>query len=277
MSLRGLRDAVASYVPNWLSNRVGKNNGFKFVYTVALMCDILITLAVEGIYSWFPGYALGSPHFTVNQASALPLIGRSRGIVQGLGETDESYAARLVGWLQDWAQAGSAEILLKMLFFYLRGAARIRIIDRSGNWVTYDGSDTIVKQTAAWDWDSISNPERAGYWSDMWIVVYPDQFGQRPGVLGDLTGDDGFGIGQMIPHISADTVRAILQLWKGAHVFLRAVIFTSDASLFDPLNPASCPDGQWGCWSNVQNGNGSRVASHRNLSSCRYLEPETTL
>jgi hypothetical protein len=275
--LRGLRDAIASFVPVWLSNRVGKNNGYKFIYVVALVCDGIITSAVEGIYSWFPGYALGATNLSVDQASALPLIGRSRGIPRGIGESAESYAARLVPWLDDWKEAGSSEILLKMLFGYLGGATRIRIVDRSGNWVTLESDGTTSTTSAAWNWDGVSNPERAGFWSDMWIIVYPNQFGQRAGTLGGLTGDDGFGLGMMIPHDVRDTVRAILELWKGAHVFLRAVIFTTDVTLFDPANPSSLPDGQWGQWSNVQNGNGSRVASHRNTTTCRYMEPEVTL
>lgn len=276
--IRGLRDAVKSFVPVWLSNRVGKNNGFKFIYTCALMCDILLTYAVEGIYSWFPGYALGASNLTVDQASALPMTGRSRGIPQGIGEPDVSYAARLVPWLDDWKEAGSSEILLKMLWAYLGSAPRMRIIDRSGNWVTIDNGGVTSKTTSsAFDWDSVSNPERAGMWSDMWIVVYPDQFGQRPGTLGALTGDDGNGIGMLVPHVEADTLRAILQLWKGAHVFLRAVIFTTNSALFDPTDVSTCPQGTWGQWSNVEAGSGSRVASGRRLNDCRFLEPETTL
>jgi len=273
---RGIRDALKSIVPIWLANRAQKNVGFRVLYVAALLCDVLWSYAVAGIYTWFPGYAIGATNLSVDQESGLEMTGRSRGYPRGIGEASTTYAARMRVWLDDWKDAAATVIVLKMIRGFLGGTPRLRMIDRSGNWTTLETNGTITRTVAAWNWDGVSNPERAGMWSDVWIVVYPDQFGQRPGTLGGLTGDDGLGLGMLIRHADADTLRGILQLWKGAHTFLRAVIFTTDATLFDPSNPSTCPDGKWGQWSNVNAGNDSRVASGRNITTCRYLEPEVT-
>lgn len=257
------RDMVAALVPPWLSARVGKNVGYRVLWAMAAPLDSAAQTVVEGILSWFPG--LGTP-------TALPLIGRSRGLRRGRMETVTDYAVRLRGWLDAWREAGSDERLARELQTYLGDAPRIRIFKRTnGACMTLNPDGTVVRHaTTAWDWDSVSNPERAAFWSEMWIVVYPTPFLKRAGTLGGLS-NDGYGIGHRVKLQEAEAAKGILAQWKSAHSRIRAVIWTTDATLFDPETPASMPDGTWGNWGNY--GSGSRVKGNRNLSTCRYWEP----
>lgn len=147
----------------------------------------------------------------------------------------------------------------------------MRIVTRSGWWVTLEEDGTITTQQGTWDWDSVSHPERAGNWSELWIIVYPSTFGDQP-VWGDpydaWEGTTGFG--HQVERTTRDAVTGQIAQWKAAHTLVRTVIWTTDGTLFDPNNPASLPDGTWGAWSS--GGSGTRVASGRNRTSCRYWE-----
>lgn len=261
---RRLRDILADLVPPWLSDRVGKNVGYRFLWAIVALFDHLIEIALQGLVARFPGAGTNT---------ALPLIGRSRGIPRGRNETASSYAERLRTFLEQWSRAGSDEETARQLQAYLNAGTRIRVFRRKdGACLTLNADGTVVRHaTTAWDWDSVSHPERAGFWSEEWIVVYSTPFALRPGTIGDVTGMDGRCLGHMSTPQEADVARGILGSWKSAHTRVRAVIFTSDASLFDPDTPASMPDGTWGAWST--RGSSSRVASGRNLTTCRYWEP----
>lgn len=251
MSKRGVRDWLRAFVPKWLSNRPGLNNGFKMLWGMAFQADILIELAVEAVGSWWPGYSLGATNQALDASTALPLIGLSRGIVQGEAESNASYAARLPGWLDDWANAGSAEILAQQIQAYIGNTPMVRVVDRAGNWVTVASDGTITKTVAAWDWDSVSNPERANWWSDLWIIVYPCEWPITGFDLGALVGVwgtyDGAGTGHGVPRAAVDAILAILAQWKGAHCWCQAIIYSYDPTLFVPGSPVSGdPDGTWG-------------------------------
>lgn len=259
------RDSLREYVPKWLSDRPGANVGFRVLWSIAKTLDELAEVGVQGVQAAWPG--LGTP-------TALPMIGRARGIVQGQTETNDHYAARLRGWLEAWSGDRTLGLALQ-IHEWLGNNPRVRVVSRSGNWVTVNADGTIVRNVAAFDWDSVSHPERniaaAPWWSDEWVIVYPTQWALRPGTLGGLTGDDGYGIGHLVPHSDVYALRGIIDDWKGAHAKVRAVIWTSDASLFDPTNPGSLPNGNWGAWGTT--GNGARAKSDRNLTTCRYWEP----
>jgi hypothetical protein len=216
--------------------------------------------------------------------TALPSIGRSRGIIRGQGETDASYASRLRGWLDRWRLAGSAEGIARALHEYLGNHPRVRVIQRSRDdvgllswdtlWVTVGEDGTITREIAPWNWDGTSHPERnPAFWSDLWIVIYPTQWAHAPtwGAVGDTWGDDGYGLGHDVSREEYDAVLGQIAQWKAAHTRVRAVVWTSDGSLFDPDVPSSGPDGTWGAWGGT--GSGPRTASGREMTSCRYWEP----
>ena len=116
---------------------------------------------IEGLQAAYPG--LGTP-------TALQYIGRGRGILRGRLDTDDTYAGKLRAWLDRWETAGSMQGLARELYEYL--GLPLRIVNRAGHWLSIDSLGIITTTQAMWDWDSVSHPERAGFWSEMWIIVY---------------------------------------------------------------------------------------------------------
>lgn len=266
------RDSIAKLVPWWLSDRrlqSGKWTGYRFLWSIAAYLDSLVEATLQALRAPWPDQ--GTP-------TALPMIARSRGILRGQADTDATFAAKLIKWLDKWAYAGSARQLAIEIHEYLGNAPMIRIIQRPkigaggiSRWETCSSTGVITVTNAAWDWDSISNPERAGNWSELFIVIYPTQWAFS-GNWGDgrLWGARNSGIGHRATRQERDAVHALISQWKSAHTLIRSVIWTSDPTLFDPTAPLTCPDGTWGQWGGQ--GNGSRTASGRNTTSCRYWE-----
>jgi hypothetical protein len=246
------------------------------------MCDLLIEMMLQGYYAAF---GVGTP-------TALPVLAQARGILQGLAETDQHFAARLQQWLTYWYDAGSAEMLGFMLQNFIPGSPTIIVWERSGRYtITYSptASQPIREFFGAfgndpnWNWDSVSNPERAGWWSDIWIVVYPDPYADwelplipetgwsNPAAAAQWAsgGPQGLGIGHQVPRILVDGVLSIISTWKGAHTYVEAIIWTT-APLSDISTPfagmpylfcptflttfAGNPDGTWGNWGKFSGG-----------------------
>lgn len=263
------RDAIRSYVTPWLSDRPTsqRTGGFRFLWAMVAPLDAAADVLVQGLAARFPG--VGTP-------TALPYIGRSRGITRGRVDTDASYAAKLLTWLDRHKGAAKDDRLLLEVQEYLGTSSRIRLFRRRNGACTTLAPDGTISRVAssAWDWDSVSHPERntAGspWWSDFWLVIYTPPYALRPGTMAGIT-DDGLALGHTAPMAEVDTLKGILAQFKGAHECIRAVIWTTDAALFDPSTPASLPAGTWGAWSS--RGSGARVASGRNYTTCRYWEP----
>lgn len=253
---RGLRDALRAIIPIWLQDRPGLRTGYQILYTATVIVDIAITWLVQAVYSWFPGYSLGAPGLAIDPSSGLPLIGRSRGILRGEADTDVSYAARLVRWLDDWEAAGSSEILAAQIHAYLGNAPMVRIVDRAGNWVTIDSAGNITKTSAPWNWDG-DDFTRAGWWSDLWIIVYPCEWpitgtslASLIGVWGNESAATEVGTGHAVPRTPVDAILGLVATWKGAHCWCEAIVWSYDATLFVPGSPvAGDPDGGWAHWS----------------------------
>lgn len=259
-----LRDVFRLFSPWWLSLREqsGKTVAYRFLWSLISVLDVLLEGLLQGMRAAWPG--AGTP-------TALPYIGRSRGILRGQADTNAEYAAKLRGWLDRWVTAGSQLAIAREIHEYLSDHPRVRVVNRAGHWVTLNADGTVETTDIAWDWDSVSNPERAGYWSELWVIVYTSQFPNQ-GTWGDgrTWGSRDSGIGQVMKRVDHDAIRNLIGTWKSAHSKVRAVIWTTDDTLFDPGDPGTCPDGTWGQWST--GGSGSRVASNRNTTTCRYWE-----
>lgn len=274
---RGFRDALRSFIPIWLQDRPGFRNGYKFLYVCALLVDIALKWCVESVYAWFPGYSLGATQ-GVSAASALPLIGQSRGMLQGLGEADASFAQRLIGWLDDWEAAGSSEILVAQIQAYLGTSPTVRVVDRAGNWTSIDPSGDITTTSAAWDWDEVGQPERVWWWSDLWIIVYPCPWPITGTTLSSLVGVwgtyNGIGTGHQVPRGPVDAILGLLELWKGAHCWCESIIWSYDSSLFVPGSPASGdPNGTWAFWGYPVSGELKVARTGSADGRCRYWIP----
>lgn len=238
-------DMLTKAVPPWLSNRweSGLQVGFKYLWTMIAPLDAMIQVALEGGHAAWPGY--GTP-------TALPLTGRMRLVTRGMSESDASYASRQRAWRTQARIYGSQEAIAREIHEYCAGQPKVRVVNRAGFSTVIAADGTLTRGTIAWDWDSKSNPEKAGHWSEEWIIIYappwaisgPHWTGQAPS-----WGAISTGIGQLCPRQDVDTIKALIDKAKGRHSRVNAVIWTYDPALFDPTTPASMPDGWWGRWS----------------------------
>lgn len=256
-----IRDDLKNYVPSWLADDypASPSNGWRFLWTLARFVDVGISVALQASLA---AAGRGTP-------TALKYVGQARGVTRGRYDTDAEYAEKLPTWIDRAKEAGSQRRLAIEIHEYLRDA-RVRVVNRHNHWVTVEVDGTITETDATFDWDSVTHPERATWLSDMWVIVYPT-WALRPGTLGDLTGADGFALGHLATLQEVDAVKGIVQHYKSAHSCVRAIIWTSDATRFDPATPASQPDGTWGAWGMYSGGH--YVASGRDLTVCRYWEP----
>jgi hypothetical protein len=262
MAIRLLRNALNSIVPTWLSNRVGLNSGFKVLYTIAVIGDCYL----EGVWEGFQA-ALG-----IGTATALPYLGQARGLLQGPGESDTNFRGRLQNYLSTWEDAGKTELLLQTLQVYLTGQGTLGAgvlptvthITRQGYWTTLnpDGTFTRTLTLTPWDWDEAlgaddgsghySGATVATWWADFWIAISPPSAGPIFPIYSGTDDPDWIanfgplavtGMAFKIPLATAFGILSLINLWKGAHAYCRAVIWP-DA----PFSPTTL-DGTWGGWS----------------------------
>jgi hypothetical protein len=276
--LTAFTGSLKEIVPSWRSRRPGKENGWKWEWSMTLPLDILAEVLLQGINDWAPG----SPNAT---PTALPLIGQTRGLIQGQAETDDAYAARLRNWIGPfpftsdiWSNMGKTAQLAHAIRIFLANNPTVRVIERvysdSGSptalWVTANPDGTTTEQLAAWDWDSVggwTDPTTTypgdttrGFWSDYWIVVQPPEWA----VQGSNSWD-----GQAVSLEEVDTIRSLLGEYKGAHTFCRAIVWNyHGAGKFEPGNPTA--DGSYGNWGKLD-ASGNVIAARD--ASARYWIP----
>lgn len=292
-TFRGLRDRLRGWVPVWLQNRPGLQVGFSILWTWALILDVALKWCVEGVYCWWPGYSLGAAPNEVDPSGTMGLVAQSRDLLQGPNESDEAFAARSLAWIDDAEAKGSAEIMATQLQAFLTGAGSlgagvkptVRVVDRNGNWVIANPDGSITFTSAPWDWDEATGwvdgngyqtPLTVdGYWSDLWIIVAPDPFARYTGfddpawVANAFLGSAGAGggMGHNVPRVYADGVLSVIAACKGAHTWIRAIIWAGDTTSFTPATPTA--DGSFGNNSTVSGLTGIPARA----SSGRYWIP----
>lgn len=266
---QNFRDGIGRFLPSWLSEGDPENPGYgyRLIWTLVLIIDG----AIEAV--------AGASLSAVGRGTSLDadLVGQARGLIRNQDELDADYARRLGTWVDCAKANGGPTRLVLAIHDYLRSHPRVRVFRRDGYCITVDTDRTVtIDETTAFDWDSVSHPERndvdAPWWSDLFIVVYTTsgQWAFRPGTLGDAA-DDGLGWGIGCSRKEADDLKSLIQTCKSCHSLIRAAIFCNDNSKFVPSDDASMPNGRWGAWG-IYDG-ASYVPSDRDLTTCRFLEP----
>lgn len=153
----------------------------------------------------------------------------------------------------------------------------------ASQWETYAvAADTNLEPThtvgtiggdGEWDWDSLSQTDGSWSWYGGFVII--ESVGAEAWVDDALAwgsdvywGDDVAWGTNSSANIGGSIV-AILKLWKTAGLWIRSVIVSFDATLFDPAQPAGGgvnPDGYFGRWS--KHVNGQRVAAR--FDNARY-------
>lgn len=278
---RRFRDTWEAIVPVWLRDRYGLRTGYLLGWACMAVLDRLLDIALAGQRAARPGH--GAKDF-LDIPSALPLVGVTKGIVRGESDDNATFAQKCRESLDRHRLMASQAMLARVVHEYLPGRPKVRVIQRGtalrGDplWCTIDENGEVSWDEAAWDWDSVTHPERssadAPYWSDLFVVVYTTAFQHRPHRWGDPIkwGEDRMGFGQMVPRKTYDALLAELARWKGAHERIRAVIFAQRTTDYGPDGGGIQPGGDWGAWGKLD-GSGNYVPSGRDLEYSRYWEP----
>lgn len=258
----GFRTAIRRILPPWLRDRVTiqKTTGYRLLASYACLLDAAMQVAIEGLQSTLPRF--GTP-------TALPFHGRDRRIFRGPNQTHADYAAQLTEWLLYWREAGNAWSLTRNLQKYLSpGNPKIRVVTRNGFWTTLlpDGS-LEFHRNSAWNWDSVTHPGNSGKWWHIWVIVYEPHLSTAGtwGIDADKWGQEK-AFGNETSKANVEMIKTLIQQWKGAHAHVVSLIWTYDATKFDPTVNASFPtDGLWGFWHKIVSNQGieSRFANAR--------------
>lgn len=127
---------------------------------------------------------------------------------------------------------------------------------------------------ANFDWDSLSNPERAACWWDAVGVIYGRYGEQLPYAdLGDtwVLDDPETSVGLDEPYGTLTALQYIAVQRKSAKCVLRAIVCTENTALFNPqdaLGDPTLPDGYWGRPGKITAG---KLVPSRHLD-CRTIE-----
>lgn len=248
--------------PKWLTSEEGELVG----YALDIVKDGFVRRVELGLLARFP-------HQDANERPAPPdalaAQGRDRRVMKGLNETGESYAARLLLWLDDRKTAGNAFSLLKKLAEYTGPGPSFRTVDARGNWYSRaaDGTLSYSLNTGNWNWSGPIGDR----WSRFWVIVYPNGLWEElPNDWGDAAGPnwtEGAGtLGSTATSEHVQSIRAIVADWKPAGTRCVNIILALDPASFNPASPE--PDGLWERWS--KNVAGVQVPAR--LSTARYWD-----
>jgi hypothetical protein len=268
--------------------------------------DQLIQAATDAVRLRFP-------ELTPDDRS-LTLLGKDRRIPRAPNETPEAYARRLMLWLDLWGIAGlPLGLLYAIQSFIFPGYPQVRLVERSGLWYTLDeGASRDMSPFDAmslactvepgrpavryvppigiatspraafwahrapglWDWDSISNPERATHNEDFWLIVYPTSYpfqgeyngaGDEEVTWGE---DESWGFNE--PAGTIATLRELVKIYARAGSECRGAVFAPSLVDFPPdatIGDPTFPDGHWGADAKDVAG----VATPTRRADCRYL------
>lgn len=155
------RESAFTLSPPWLRTGAGQ----RYLYNLGLASDALLEKMQEGMVARMPGEGTDS---------ALPYLGADRVMVQGPGELNSAFAARLTRAFETWQHAGSRPAILKQALGYVASQDAIfdtpcpvaTIVRASGggayaSWSTYYSGDSFNTQPPAnvrvapanWNWD----------------------------------------------------------------------------------------------------------------------------
>ncbi len=265
LSLRGTLDR---YLPKWLRERPGApgqpaaTNAWRYFYSCALLGDLGLENAIQGAQARMP---------TLAPPSALPYLGRDRGIVRGYAEPNDVFALRMIPFRDAHKTRGNPYTLMRMVRAYVYPyLPKMRIVNNRGTWYTLNPDDTteVVKSAGNWNWDG-----NTALRSRAWLIIYSDLGPwDDTGAWGDpgtYWGQPGTTWGTTATPEQVASVRAIVDYWRSATARFENIIIAFDPDSFDPSDPPGSPglpDGTWGNWS--KNVAGVQVPSR--LGTARY-------
>ncbi len=260
-------------------------NGQAYGYTMSTPYDALAVAGAYAVRFRFP--RLTSP-------DALPWLAKDRQIVRGPGESQTSYAERLVQWLDLWVHAGSAPAILQgVASFFLPGTITAELVKQSRatytDWDYWDGTtDTLYRRSPKnWDWDSdglvpcdkrfqqVNTHGVLGPSWHTWVILY------GTGYTSDLTWndpgqwDDGGTWDTTATPAQVQAIRGQVAQWKSAESFVQWIVVALDSTYFQyslATGDPKLPDGHFGRWGKVITSGGSRVYTPSRFTQASYWD-----
>lgn len=265
------RTARRFMCPPWLREGDGEKVGYSL--------DVMKDASVE---AWRLSMMARLPQndpsgATTAPPDALAAMGRDRRVVPGLDESPQSYAARLIQWIDEAKRRGNPFALMKKLAEYLGPLPSFRVVDAQGNWFSRDadGNESYVLAQANWEWDD--HPFTDGgrkRWSRYWPIIYPNGLWTDGAEWGDPAvewGLEDLTWGTSATPEQVATVKAIVNDWKPARSRVVNIVIAFDAASFDPAAAVAdpgMPNGLWEHWS--RNVGGVQVPAR--LDTARYWD-----
>lgn len=249
------RDFIKGALPSWLTS----GDGEKIQFVHALMMDLFLDRALSGLRCGFPS--------TTPDDTGLGKIGQDRLIRRGLSESRASYVARLQKYLPSLQRMGTAFELIRQIRAYINAPVMVRVVDGAGNWYEINGAGTKTFRPYLQNWNWDGDTRNLGR---LWVIIYSEQGPWSCPTYDDGHdyGDAGFAWGgSFTPEIASD-LKSLATEWTAQGVMLSHVIVTYDDTLFNPDNPASLPDGNWGKSYKYSNG----VAVPSRFENASYIE-----
>lgn len=244
-----LRDSIGKIAPPWGARRVMGG----ILWSTGLVLDALWEFVEEGVKARMPG---------VGTEDALPAIGDDRLIDRGPTEPASSYAVRLSGALDTWANAGGPYALLENLRAYFAPFGRpiYAVSDRSKwHWVE-NAVDPILMQRGDdaglknWRWDPVAigaGPYKR--WRG-WIIIDATDGRWTQWLVGDGTiVGDGHTVGSTATINEVTSIRRIAKRYKGAHNHLVNIIVMLVSTPFGPHHgqgTGEMPNGDYDLYAN---------------------------
>ncbi len=157
MARRTFESLVLSIVPPWLNRTVGG----AIMRSIGTAIEDVLTDTSLGVRLRFPN---------ADNPEALGLLGRQRRILRGPGETNTTFAARILRWWDAHrGRGGPYELLTQLHQFFANDInPAFDLIANSGLWHSVDASGVITRNgtIASWSGDG----EYPTKWARIWIV-----------------------------------------------------------------------------------------------------------
>lgn len=211
------RDTLRKLSPRWLQGPVGQ----RIIYAMGVHMDALVDACAEAVRLRYPGNA---------PSEALAYHGQDRRMSRGRLESDDTYAARLRGWLDAHKGRGGPYAMLAQIHaHYAPASFPVQLLYRSGRRYSMDAQGVVAMDDIAWSPDAI--PEK---WARFWLFyewptpISSDGIWDDPGVWGDAGAWDS----SLTPQ-EAEDIKLVPREWNAAHCSGDVVLLTGDAELWD--------------------------------------------
>lgn len=231
MAFITFRDTLFKLCPPWLQ----KGRAQKVMYAIGLHLDMLTDMVTDGVKMRFPGIFLNK---------ALTYSGRERRIRRGRNEAAETYALRLLDWINAHKRRGNPFALLEQLFgFWSPNNFAIDLVNVHGVRFKLDPGDGAITVVP-----SAYGVVTAAQWARWWLfyawptAINPDGTWDDPG-----TWDDGGVWDSDLSPQDVEDIRLVPTEWNAAHPIGTVVLAQPGVELWDfPEGTWDEPGGTWG-------------------------------